>query len=240
MTENIHHTIEGAYQYNAYHHGICFQKSWHQLKFHFANALINATENDVILDAACGSGVLTGLMSSDDKVTIKGIDFNASAIQFCNKTYKKDNTSFEVMNLNEMLFSNDSFNKISFLEVLEHLPINDAKKILNQFYLLLNDNGYIVLSTPNKNSLWPFIEFVLDILKLTPAMKGEQHVKLYNKKELTALLRLIGFNKVEVYKTHFLAPWLSFLGLKFAEKIFKIEQKIKWLPGSLLFVVAKK
>ena len=70
MAENIHHTIEGAYQYNAYHTGICFQKSWHQLKFHFAEKLINPKDQDEILDAACGSGVLTGLLSKEVKAKI--------------------------------------------------------------------------------------------------------------------------------------------------------------------------
>lgn len=240
MTKNIHHSIDGAYQYNAYHKGICFQKSWHQLKFHFAEKLINPKTNDNILDAACGSGVLTGLLSKENCAFITGIDFNEESIQFCNQQYKRENTNYILQNLNDMNFDDKTFNKISFLEILEHLQREAAEKLLINFGKILKPDGYLVLSTPNRNSLWPFIEYILDFFKLTPAMKGEQHVKLYNQKDLTELLKQVGFKKITIYKTHFVAPWLSFLGLKFAQRIFNLERKIGWLPGSLLFAVAEK
>lgn len=240
MTKNIHSSIDGAYQYNAYHTGICFQKSWHQLKFHFAEKLLNPIANDFILDAACGSGVLTGLMSREKNATITGIDFNEASIQFCKKQFKKENTNFVVKNLNDLEFENKKFDKIAFLEILEHLQNDEAENIVLNFNKILKPNGYLVLSTPNRKSFWPFIEYVLDFFKLTPAMKGEQHVKLYKQIDLVELLKVAGFSKITIYKTHFIAPWLSFFGLKFSERVFNLEQKINWLPGSLLFAVAEK
>lgn len=240
MTENIHFTIDGSYQYKAYHNGICFQKSWHQLKFENAFELLAVKDDDVILDAACGSGVLTGLLAERTKAQVTAVDFNEAAIRFCKSTYPNSNVSFSSLNLEQRCFDGNSFSKIVMLEVLEHLTPDVASVILTNVYYYLRPGGEFVLSTPNKKSLWPAIEFMLDSFRLTPKMKGEQHVKLYDHKSLKQVLQGAGFKVKKVQTTHFVAPWLSFLGLGFSKKVHKLEQKVSFLPGSLLFVVATK
>jgi 2-polyprenyl-3-methyl-5-hydroxy-6-metoxy-1,4-benzoquinol methylase len=240
MTDNIHFKIIGGYQYEAYYNGISFQKSWHRIKFQNALKLLQVKDDDTILDAACGSGVLTELIAQRSKAKITGVDFSEPAIDFCNNKYQSANVEFIRLDLQENYFSPDSFDKIVMLEVLEHLTPETANAIFKTLYSYLKVGGKLVLSTPNKNSFWPLIEFLLDALKLTPKMKGEQHVKLYNKKTLRRILTDAGFKVTNIETTHFLAPWLSFLGLSFSYKVHAAEQKIRVLPGSLLFAVAEK
>ena len=121
-----------------------------------------------------------------------------------------------------------------------NLQPDATTKILKNIYTYLQPGGKLIISTPNKNSLWPVIELMLDTLGLTPKMKNEQHVQLYTKKTLRTVLLQHGFKVNLIESSHFLAPWLSFFGLKAAEKIHSLEQKIKIFPGSLLFAIVEK
>lgn len=240
MTENIHFKIEGGYQYNAYHQGICFQRSWHGLKYQKALELLDAGKNDTILDAACGSGVLTDLISKTSNANLTAVDFNEAAIRFCKSEYQHSAIKFLTLDLQEKYFDEHTFTKIVMLETIEHLTPETANIILKNLYAYLRPGGRLIISTPNKKSFWPAIEFILDGLRLTPAMKNEQHVKLYSRKSLQDVLEQAGFKVSTMQTTHFIAPWLSFFGLNIARKIHKAEQKVGILPGSLLFAVAEK
>ena len=193
MTDNIHFKIEGGYQYQAYYHGISFQKSWHWIKFDKALELLNVKEADKILDAACGSGVLSHLLAAQSNAAITAVDFSEAAIEFCKNTYHHLNVSFRKLDLQQVAFAANSFDKIVMLEVLEHLQPETAERIFKNLHSYLTPGGKIILSTPNKVSLWPVIEFLLDAFKLTPKMKGEQHVKLYSKKSITRFLQACRF-----------------------------------------------
>jgi 2-polyprenyl-3-methyl-5-hydroxy-6-metoxy-1,4-benzoquinol methylase len=240
MTDNIHFKIEGGYQHDAITKGICFQRSWHLLKYEKALQLLDIKPGDKVLDAACGSGVLTNMMAENYDAAVTGIDFSEPAIAFCKYQYKNDRLTFIKTDLKERTFSEATFDKIVMLEILEHLMPEDALEILKNQLYYLKPGGKLVMSTPNKNSLWPAIEFLLDTLRLTPKMKDEQHVKLYTSSSLKQTLQTAGFVVNKIDTSHFIAPWTSFLGLKTADRVHAAEQQIKILPGSLLFVVAQK
>lgn len=173
MTENIHFKIDGGYQYKAYYEGICIQRSWHVLKFDKAIELLDINDGDKLLDAACGSGVLTHLVAQRSHANITAVDFNESAITFCNSRYHFANAQFLKLDLKERHFEENTFSKIVMLEVLEHLPKEVVQPILRNLHFYLKPGGRFVLSTPNKRSAWPAIEFILDAFGLTPKMKNE-------------------------------------------------------------------
>lgn len=240
MRENIHFKIRGAYQYDAVHNGICFQRSWHLLKYKKALELLDVGGQDVILDAACGSGVLTEMIAQKEPAAITGVDFSEAAIAFCDQQYKHERLNFINLDLQKRYFKPMSFTKIIMLEVIEHLAEDAAMPILKNLHDYLKPGGKLVVSTPNKKSLWPMIEWCLDAFRLTPKMKNEQHVKLYTKQSLRETLNEAGFNVRLLETSHFVAPWLSFLGQRTAEKVYTAEQKMRSLPGSLIFAVAEK
>lgn len=240
MSDNIHFTIPGSYQYEAYKNGICFQKSWHMLKYKRALHLLDLKTTNKVLDAACGSGVLTNLIAERDVVQITGVDFSEASIIFCREKYSRQNLDFIKLDLQQKYFAEHSFDKIVMLEVIEHLSPDTAETVLRNLLFYLKPGGSLIISTPNNKSLWPVIEFMLDTFRLTPKMKDEQHVKLYSRKTLKYLMEKAGFMVAKSELSHFVAPWISFLGLIVSEKMDHIENKIKFLPGSLLFVVAVK
>src|SRR5437870_1464246 len=104
MATNIHFQIKGGYQYEAFHNGICFQKSWHRLKYQKALELIGSNSNEKILDAACGSGVLTDLIAEKLDTKVIGVDFSEEAIKFCKEKYSDKKLEFILLDLQENYF----------------------------------------------------------------------------------------------------------------------------------------
>jgi len=97
------------------------------------------------------------------------------------------------------------FDAIFLMEFLEHIHLEDGLRILGKAYSLLKIGGYIFISTPNidhANQLW----------------RGDiTHIQQWPRRDLYAIIRLIGFRKIEGYRI-FLAP--TKINLKKAYKFF--------------------
>lgn len=232
--------IKGSYQYEAIHNGNIFQSTWHKLKLQTATVLANVTAADKILDVGCGSGILVSFLSSKFDCYI-GLDANKDAIDFAQKTYAANNVSFKLFQVDDLLqMPAASVSRIFFLEVIEHITSEQGASTLQQFYRLLQPGGICVISTPNRKSLWPIIEWGLDFFKLTPPLKEEQHEKLYSVRELRAIAIQSGFYIKKMYTMNGLAPWISFLGKKTTDAVHQFELKNNWLPGSLIVTALEK
>jgi dolichyl-phosphate beta-glucosyltransferase len=229
--------INGDYQYNAYYYGSLPQQYWNRFKFLAAIENLNIDEAKQILDVGCGSAMLCSIIAKKNPVIqVTGIDENAEAISFC-KTKWKDfaNLRFVQSRVDDLaVFKDGSVDRIAFLEVIEHITKIQSNYVLGEFSRILRKSGILVISTPNRKSLWPIIEHVLDLLKLTPRLKGEQHEVLYSGKELAKIAKDQGFILKRKQTINFMAPWVAFISKKWAGKIHAWESKRGWLPGSLL------
>jgi 2-polyprenyl-3-methyl-5-hydroxy-6-metoxy-1,4-benzoquinol methylase len=207
--------IPGEYQYRALHHGPAPQRFWHRAKLEEALALLRLAPGDRMLDAGCGSGILAA-MAAMAPITpgtrVLGVDANPAAIEFGSRTFARPNLSFRlglVDELDELNGPPGSFEKISFLEVIEHLSRAQGGTILAQFAHLLTPGGRLVLTTPNRRSPWPLIEWLLDRLRLVPQLSGEQHEVLYDLGELRAMGEAAGLVLAEHRMIDTVAPWLA-------------------------------
>jgi len=232
--------IPGDYQYNAYYTGNAVQRFWHQAKLQEALRRLIPQPNDRILDAGCGSGLLSHFLAKDSNAQVWGADANPAAIAFCNSRFPGPNPQFVQAFIDELPFQDRFFNKIAFLEVIEHLPPAQGLEVLKGFNKLLVPDGALVISTPNKKSLWPVIEFTLDTLHLVPTLEGDQHEFLYTGPRLETLARQAGFDCISRTTINFLAPWLAPVNWKLAAKLHARE--IKWRSpfGSLLVYTFRK
>lgn len=231
--------IPGAYQYNAVHSGNTFQRNWHILKLQAAAQLAEITSEDTLLDVGCGSGILLSFLPHVKSYT--GLDANSTAIAFAQKTYPSLNNSFRLFQVDDLhLLESGSYSKIFFLETIEHITEEQGLNTLRQFYRLLKPGGICIISTPNRKSLWPAIEWMLDFFRLTPRMKEEQHEKLYSINELKAVVSQSGLQVKNIKTMNGIAPWLSFLGKKNTQAIHHWEMKNKWFPGSLILMALEK
>lgn len=235
--------IDGDYQYNAYYNGNLAQQYWNRFKFLTTIENLKVRDAKVILDVGCGSGILCSLIArTNSLINVIGVDGNAKAISFCKTKWKNfENLNFIQGRIDDLRFlESNSIDRIAFLEVIEHITKAQSVDVLSEFYRVLRNDGILVISTPNRKSLWPLIEFFLDLFKLTPKLKGEQHEILYSGKELASLAKDGGFILTKKQTINFMAPWIALFSKELAKKVHAWECNKEWLPGSLLLYTFNK
>lgn len=226
--------IEGGYQDNATYHASSPQRFWHQTRFAHSLELLKPELGDCVLDVGCGSGVFANLIAQNKGVEVTGVDANEAAITFCQKRYLNPNLNFVQCAIDEINFGKRSFDKVSFLEVIEHIYQYQAEETLDLFHGLLKPGGRLVISTPNAHSVWPFIEKAMDLLRLVPQMQNEQHVADYAPSSLKQLCERHGFKQLESRTVLLLSPWTAAVSWRLAKAIERIEQHCPVLIGCLL------
>jgi 2-polyprenyl-3-methyl-5-hydroxy-6-metoxy-1,4-benzoquinol methylase len=108
---------------------------------------VRECQNLKILDIGSGEGGTSKVLSEDNIVA--SFDINKIRLQ-------RQQNSFSDINLlcgssSSLPFKNHSLDLIILQDVLEHL--NNRKKLIHNIYNLLDGNGMIYLSTPNKFSI---------------------------------------------------------------------------------------
>lgn len=230
-------TIAGDYQYKAFFTGPAPQRFWHRCKIAEAIGHTSVAPGQSVLDAGCGSGMLTSMVAgANPLVRVTGLDGNPEAIRFCRIQWGHlENARFIEGYIDELTQWPDAgTDAIAFLEVLEHITDEQAIGVLSEFHRILKPGGVLVISTPNRKSLWPLQETIMDALHLTPRLKETQHERLYSANQLAELARSQGFLPRSRQTILFLAPWLAALSQKMAFVVHRWESKRDWLPGSLL------
>lgn len=111
-----------------------------------------------LLDCGCSDGKYSNLFLSKSK-KVYAIDPNNNFIEKANLKYAKDNKEktliFKKAFLENLPFENNSFDVITALEVIEH--VKDEKKAIEEMHRVLNTNGTLILTTPNKG-LFSFLD----------------------------------------------------------------------------------
>lgn len=99
-------------------------------------------------------------------------------------------------------FEDDSLEVIHAGEILEHLeaPLD----FLRNCHSLLTDRGFLVLSTPNPNSIW---ERFLTMTLSRRFMYAADHVCLYPQRWLIRMMELAGFTNIRLYSGGIQTPF---------------------------------
>ena len=116
----------------------------------FLNIIEKKNKPIYVLDAACGIGHNTKLLSEEiSNSTIYGIDMDENSIKLANKYNKSENIIYKLEDLFNSSFD-FKFDYIFFLEILEHIKSENHYTIIDKLLNLLNDDGYLFISTPNE------------------------------------------------------------------------------------------
>lgn len=106
-----------------------------------------------ILDAGSGIGVYTfWLAKKYSSANVIGGDIDKNKLSFSAKFKKKLNLSnvfFEYLDVTKTNKKNNFFDLIVTIDVLEH--IDNYKKVLKNFYNIINPGGYLYIHTPQPN-----------------------------------------------------------------------------------------
>jgi SAM-dependent methyltransferase len=211
-----------------------------------------ATEERIrILDAGCGTGRMLQIMAKFGEVV--GIDFSDDAVTLA----RKRGTGQVVKgDLNDFRFEKESFHAVVCLDVLYHSGIQDDMVVVSRFFEALKPGGILILNLPAFECLRRAHDEVVHTRKR------------YNKKEFSIQLRKTGFGVMKaVYRLPLLffviliskklkanakekrhdtdlkklPGWLNSVLICYGKiDNYLIGRYIGFLPGSSLFVVAKK
>ena len=151
----------------------CVREIWyeHYHRYAFAKNLVSGKN---ILDAACGEGYGSHLLSSyANKVT--GLDIDIKAISHAQNRYKQSNLDFVIGSCAQLPFKDNSFDLVVSFETLEHLE--QQEEMLSEFNRVLTSDGVLIISTPDKKHYSDATGFV-----------NEFHVKELYKEQFKNLL----------------------------------------------------
>ena len=190
------------------------------------------------LDLACGTGTFLGTISEFGSQQI-GVDISLPQVQEAKIRYGQTGRNFLQSDINTLPFRDQTFDAVSALELIEHLPMHIAENALIETFRVLKPGGTLVLTTPNYKSLMRIIEPMIGWF--SEVSYQDQHISKFNKKSLFKALQIHGFEDIAVRGFMFSAPFLAFLGWDFPEKIAKLEPEFLTNRfGLLLYASARK
>jgi 2-polyprenyl-3-methyl-5-hydroxy-6-metoxy-1,4-benzoquinol methylase len=118
----------------------------HAIRYLFASQFISSK---TVLDAACGSGYGSAILSESGATKVVGIDNSSEAIEYCEKNYKNENLEFKKTNCEEITLDT-TFDVVVSFETIEHLKNQD--NFLTEVKRVLKDDGIFIVSTPNTDT----------------------------------------------------------------------------------------
>ena len=236
--------IKGDYQFKAINSTNHLQRNWHRNKFDMLEQFFkndSDLKNKKILDLGTGSGNFELLFYKKFK-KIVGADYNDEALDFLKtKLKEKDIQNVELFQadftkLDESIF-NEKFDYIIMIDVIEHFKTSDADKLIPKLHKILNDEGKVIIITPNYSSGWILLEKALDKIQLVPKFDGEQHLAKYNTNNLKEIFqKQFELKEITTFNT------ISYLMISYNinKAVAKLESKIKSKYGNLIFAVFQK
>jgi glycosyltransferase involved in cell wall biosynthesis/2-polyprenyl-3-methyl-5-hydroxy-6-metoxy-1,4-benzoquinol methylase len=150
-----------------------------------------------VLDAGCGAGVFSHYLAKKG-CEVVGIDGAENMIRLCNKVEESNN--LDLVFYQEILpFKNvekyGSKDVIICSSVLEY--IDNYEKIIAQFAQILNNQGFLIVSMPNRESWYRQIEkYIFRFTGKPNYYKYSKH--LINENEFSDALKKHGFERKEV------------------------------------------
>jgi O-antigen biosynthesis protein len=101
-----------------------------------------------VLDAGCGVGYGSVLLSASGAAEVTGVDISEAAVEQSARS-AAGSASFVVGDLAALPFADDSFDVVVCFETIEHVP--DQERALDELRRVLAPNGLLAISSPNRD-----------------------------------------------------------------------------------------
>jgi len=141
-----------------------------------------------ILDFGCGHQALFLRAVQPDLRLGIGLDYDA--------TPGKPAANLELQNFHfkdRFEFSDGTFDHVTILAVLEHIPLDQVSVLFREFHRILKDGGSVLLTTPTPASQ-PLLEFLAFRLKIISGPEIADHKHYWSEADLRALAGREGFS----------------------------------------------
>lgn len=154
--------------------------------------LINPRKNEVALDVGCGTGIISIKMAKRG-AKIYGLDISPKMIEKLEEKIEKQNLKnfkeLRVCPMGKLPYKSKFFDIVTCCGVMDHYPIDFAKKCLIEMKRVLKNNGRIIIDFPNEKS---------DLIQ--EYVKAEPTLHLYSEKSLKKMIKLCGLEIVGIKK----------------------------------------
>jgi len=184
------------------------------------------------LDAGCGSGLFSRWLAGKG-CQVTGVDASREMIQCAQRLADHEFRSGSPIRFNvvddilKLDFPERSFAGILCLSVLEYLE--RPADAVREFHRLLEPDGYLVLSVPNRRAVFRMLERWLASASGSAATSRKQYLEYsrhwYSKREIGDLLEAAGFH---------------YSKFRYAGMPLPVLLDNTMLTGSLIFVLARK
>lgn len=194
--------IPPDYQYKALHGNNYLQANWHANKFTALNYCLNLNKKVSILDLGAGSGNFEMIFGKKVK-RITAVDYHKEALDFLASELRKKRIKNVVVVVSDIrsLENNKHIGKydlIVLVDVIEHIQMKEADKMIKNFKKLLVPGGSVCVVTPNYHSFWIYLEAILDKFTIVPHFGGHQHLAQYYPANLISIFQKNDFRPVYV------------------------------------------
>ena len=207
---------------------------WHDLKFRAVAAHLTRAKR--LLDIGCGPGTFIGNYLGG--IDCLGTDLSASQIQYASRHYADALHRFSTRSIASLVASGERFDAITMIELVEHIAVADAARLFAEARELLCADGILIVTTPNYRSLWPIIEWGVNLV--SPVSYEQQHINKYRRNRLFSQLTDAGYRNVTVTTAVGLAPFAAVFGPGPARWLHALEARLGHLGcGNLLLAVAR-
>jgi 2-polyprenyl-3-methyl-5-hydroxy-6-metoxy-1,4-benzoquinol methylase len=226
--------IPGDYQARALESPRAAQRFWHEAKIRLIDRIAPARRGGRVADAGCGSGVIAAHLARTAREVV-GFDSNAAAVSYAQGAYGSARVRF-VLGAFEQIIREGPFDQLYCLEVLEHLYEEQAVETLRSFARAAAPGAELFVTTPNRRSAWPLIEWTLDRLQLVPTLDEAQHLTLFTRRSLARAMRTAGWAVREIGTFNGIAPFVAPISIRLAHRVERIEFRTRrFMPYSLLY-----
>jgi 2-polyprenyl-3-methyl-5-hydroxy-6-metoxy-1,4-benzoquinol methylase len=199
--------IPGDYQARALESPRAAQRFWHAAKLRLIDRVLPPHPQARVADAGCGSGVIAAHAGRTAREVV-GFDANPAAIEYASAAYGSARVRF-VLGPFERIVDEGPFDQIYCLEVLEHLYEEQAVETLRLFARAAAPGARLFVTTPNRRSAWPLIEWSLDRLRLVPTLAEAQHLTLFSRRTLRQALDIAGWRIEDLGTFNGVAPFVA-------------------------------
>lgn len=135
---------------------LILEQSWNLMTtlehLHRYNAVSALVKDKVILDAACGTGYGSHLLSKYAK-KVTGIDLSEDAIEYAKERYSNPNLEYKNMSITDIELPDNSLDAIVSFETIEHVTAECQVGFLEEVSRTLKKDGMFIVSTPNDQLL---------------------------------------------------------------------------------------